>query len=134
MASGRAPTRRAVAMLDQDGFHTQPWIRWRVKYGHKGPMVWEIKHLRFSPVGADGLPGEPLDLIAVHDFVNPTDLKFSVADAPEETSVQFLLLVSFSRRDVERCFQDQKSEIGLEQTKGVATRGLNPRPILSCLS
>ena len=25
-------------------------VKWRVKDGQKGPMVWEVKHLRFSPV------------------------------------------------------------------------------------
>jgi hypothetical protein len=39
-------------------------------------MVWEVKHLRFSPVGADGLPGEPLHLIVARDVLNPAVLKF----------------------------------------------------------
>ena len=44
-------------MLKADGFRNQPWVKWRIKDGHKGPMVWEVKHLRFFPVAADGLPG-----------------------------------------------------------------------------
>ena len=50
-------------MLKQGGFGTQPWVKWRVKDGHKGPMVWEIKHLRFSPVSEEwqwsSNPGPP---------------------------------------------------------------------------
>ncbi len=30
-------------MLHQDGFVNQPWVRWRIKDGDKGPMVWEAK-------------------------------------------------------------------------------------------
>ena len=83
LASGSPPSRRVDAMLDGDGFRNQPWVKWRVKDGHKGPMVWEVKHLRFSPVGADGLPGEPLHLIVARDVLNPAELKFFVSNAPE---------------------------------------------------
>ena len=112
----------------------QPWVRWRVKDGHKGPMVWEVKHLRFYPVDADGLPGEPLHLIVARDVLNPDELKFFVSNAPAGTSVQTLLLVAFSRWRVERCFEDQKGEIGLDQYEGRRYRGLKRHLILSCVS
>ena len=97
-------------------------------------MVWEVKHLRFSPVGADGLPGEPLHLIVARDVLNPDELKFFVSNAPAGTSVQTMLLVAFSRWRVERCFEDQKSEIGLDQYEGRRYRGLKRHLILSCVS
>ena len=91
-------------------------------------MVWEVKHLRFYPVGEDGLPGEPLHLIVARDVLNPAELKFFVSNAPEGTSVQTMLLVAFSRWRVERCFEDQKSEIGLDQYEGRRYRGLETPP------
>jgi hypothetical protein len=121
-------------MLDGDGLRNQPWVKWRVKDGHKGPMVWEVKHLRFSPVGANGLPGEPLHLIVARDVLNPEVLKFFVSNAPAGTSVQAMLLVAFSRWRVGRCFEDQKSEIGLDQYEGRRYRGLKRHLILSCVS
>jgi hypothetical protein len=45
-----------------------------------------------------------------------------------------LLLVAFSRWRVERCFEDQKSEIGLDQYEGRRYLGLKRHLILSCLS
>jgi SRSO17 transposase len=134
LAAGSPPARRVDAMLDQDGFRNQPWVRWRVKDGHNGPMVWEVKHLRFSPVGADGLPGEPLHLIVARDVLNPEVLKFFVSNAAAGTSVQTMLLVAFSRWRVERCFEDQKSEIGLDQYEGRRYQGLKRHLILSCVS
>jgi SRSO17 transposase len=134
LAAGSAPSRRVDAMLDQDGFRNQPWVKWRIKDGHKGPMVWEVKHLRFSPVGGDGLPGEPLHLIVARDALNPEVLKFFVSNAPAETSVQTMLLVAFSRWRVERCFEDQKSEIGLDQYEGRRYQGLKRHLILSAVS
>ena len=69
-------------MLDDPRLRDQPWRRFRVKDGHKGPMVWEVKHLRFYPVGADGLPGEPLHLVVARDVLNPDEVKFFVSNAP----------------------------------------------------
>jgi len=134
LASGSPPSRRVDALLETDGFRNQPWVKWRVKDGHKGPMVWEVKHLRFFPVGAGGLPGEPLHLIVARDVLNPAELKFFVSNAPAGTSVQAMLLVAFSRWRVERCFEDQKSEIGLDQYEGRRYRGLKRHLILSCVS
>jgi hypothetical protein len=134
LASGSPTARRVDAMLDRDGLGNQPWVRWRVKDGQKGPMVWEVKHVRFSPVGADGLPGEPLHLIVARDVLNPAELKFFVSNAPAGASIREMLLVAFSRWRVERCFEDQKSEIGLDQYEGRRYRGLKRHLILSCLS
>jgi SRSO17 transposase len=134
LASGSPPSRRVDALLEGDGFRNQPWVKWRVKDGHKGPMVWEVKHLRFFPVGAGGLPGEPMHLIVARDVLNPAELKFFVSNAPAGTSVQTMLLVAFSRWRVERCFEDQKSEIGLDQYEGRRYQGLKRHLILSCVS
>ena len=38
-------------MLRRREFRDQPWRRWRVKDGEKGPMIWEVKHARFFPTG-----------------------------------------------------------------------------------
>ncbi|GAC1353885.1 MAG: IS701-like element ISRba4 family transposase [Acidimicrobiales bacterium] len=134
LASGSRPARRLDEMLDGPRLRDQPWRRYRVKDGHKGPMVWEVKHLRFYPVGEGGLPGEPLHLIVARDVLDPEELKFFVSNAPAGTSIQPMLLVAFSRWRVERCFEDQKSEIGLDQYEGRRYRGLKRHLILSCVS
>jgi hypothetical protein len=129
LASGSPPSRRVDKMLDQDGLRNQPWRRWRIRDTHRGPMVWEVKHLRFSPVGEDGLPAEPLHLIVARDVLNPAELKFFVSNAPAGTAVQTMLLVAFSRWRVERCFEDQKSEIGLDQYEGRRYQGQGQRTL-----
>jgi SRSO17 transposase len=134
LASGSRAARRVEAMLDDPRLRDRPWKRYRVKDGHKGPMVWEVKHARFYPVGADGLPGEPLHLIVARDVLNPGEMKFLVSNAADGTSVQAMLLVAFSRWRVERCFEDQKGEIGLDQYEGRRYRGLKRHLILSCMS
>jgi SRSO17 transposase len=134
LASGSPAAQRVDAMLDRDGFRDRPWVRYRIKDTGKGPMIWEVRHRRFFPVDAAGLPGEPLHLVVARDVLNPEEVKFFVSNAPEETSVQKLLLVAFSRWPVERCFEDQKSEIGLDQYEGRRYQGLKRHLILSCVS
>jgi SRSO17 transposase len=134
LASGSPAAQRVDAMLDRDGFRDRPWVRYRIKETQKGPMVWEVKHQRFFPVDADGLPGEPLHLVVARDVLNPEEVKFFVSNATGETSVRELLLVAFTRWPVERCFEDQKSEIGLDQYEGRRYQGLKRHLILSCVS
>ena len=66
--------------------------------------------------------------------MEPTEIKFFVGNAPPETSVQTLLLVAFSRWRVERCFEDQKQEVGLDQWEGRHWLGLKRHLILTSVS
>jgi len=66
--------------------------------------------------------------------MDPTEIKFFLGNAPEETSVQTLLLAAFSRWRVERCFEDQKQEVGLDQWEGRRWLGLKRHLILTSVS
>jgi SRSO17 transposase len=134
LASGSRPACRVDATLADSRLRDQPWRRYRVKDGHKGPMIWEVKRQRFIPVGEDGLPGEPLHLVIARDVLKLDEVKFFVSNASEGASVRAMLQVAFSRWRVERCFEDQKSEIGLDQYEGRRYRGLKRHLVLSCVS
>jgi SRSO17 transposase len=134
LAAGSAPASRVDKMLEQGELNDQPWQRWRVKDGKKGPMIWEIKHCRITPKGKDSMPGESVHLIVARDVLDPAEIKFFVSNAPPETSVQTLLLVAFSRWRVERCFEDHKGEIGLDHYEGRLYLGLKRHLLISSLS
>lgn len=134
LAAGARPARRVDECLDEPPMRDQPWRRYLIKETQKGPMVWECKHAMLTIKGADGLPGGTLHLLAARNVLNPDEVKFFVSDAPPGTSVEVLLLVAFSRWRVERCFEDQKSEIGLDQYEGRRYLGLKRHMILSCVS
>jgi SRSO17 transposase len=110
------------------------WVRYRVKDGEKGPMVWEAKHIRITVKDEQGLPGMRLHLLVARNVLDPAEIKFFLGDAPLETSVQTLLLVAFSRWRVERCFEDQKQEVGLDQWEGRHWLGLKRHLILTSVS
>jgi SRSO17 transposase len=134
LAGGSTPARRIDELLERGELRDQRWQRWRVKDGEKGPMIWEIKHCRFTPKGKDGMPGEPMHLIVARDVLDPKEIKFFVSNAPPETSIQPMLLVAFSRWRVERCFEDHKGEIGLDHYEGRLYLGLKRHLLISAVS
>jgi SRSO17 transposase len=112
----------------------QPWQAWHVKDGEKGPMVWEAKHVWFYPKGTDDLPLEPLHLIVARSVLEPEKIKFFVAHAPRETPLKVLLWVAFSRWNVERCFEDQKTELGFDHFEGRSYVGLIRHQTITALT
>jgi SRSO17 transposase len=111
-----------------------PWVPYRVKDGQKGPMVWEVKHTLFYAKDARGLPAKPYHLIVARNALQPNEIKFFISNAPPETKLDVLLLVAFSRWRVERCFQDQKSELGLDDYEGRRYAGLKRHLVTSSIS
>jgi SRSO17 transposase len=135
LASGSRPARRIDELLERDpALRDQPWQRWRVKDGTKGPMVWECKHVRIYPKDERGLPGEPLHLVVARNVLDPKEVKFFVSNAPAATKVSTLLLVAFTRWRVERCFEDQKGEVGLDHWEGRKYVGLKRHLALTAVS
>lgn len=93
-------------------FRAVPWELFHVKDTHKGPRVWEAKAVRFY-LKRDGLPTRPHWLIVARNVEHPDKVKYFVSNAPEGTPLETLLHVAFSRWHVERCFEDEKGQLGL---------------------
>lgn len=96
----------------------QPWKRYHVKDGEKGHLVWEAKRARITIKDENDMPGMQPHLVVARNMLNPEEIKFFVSNAPPDASVETLLLVGFSRWRVERYFEDQKQEVGLDQWEG----------------
>jgi SRSO17 transposase len=112
----------------------QPWKPWRVKDGEKGPMVWEVKHALVYLPDAKGLPGKPYHLVVAWNVLNPDEIKYFISNAPPETEVGTLLKVAFSRWRIERCFEDQKGEVGLDHYQGRRWLGLKRHLVITAVS
>jgi SRSO17 transposase len=135
LVSGGRPAISIENMLKYSSkLRDQSWVRFRVKDGEKGPMVWEAKHLGITVKGENGLPGKRLRLIVARNVLKPDEVKFFVSNAAEGTSIETMLVVAFSRWRVERCFEDQKQEVGLDQWEGRRWLGLKRHLILSSIS
>jgi SRSO17 transposase len=112
----------------------QAWVRYRVKDGEKGPMVWEVKHTLITVKDKEGLPGMRLHLVVARNVLKPEEIKYFLSNAAEDVPAQTLLLVAFSRWRVERCFEDQKQEVGLDQWEGRRWLGLKRHLIITSVS
>ena len=134
MAGSRPPQSVEQLLEWHPALKEQDWQRWRVKDGEKGPMIWEVKHVRFYLQGPDGLPGPCWHLVVARNVLDPTEMKFFVSNAPPEASVGTILLAAFSRWRVERCFEDDKGEVGLDHYEGRRYPGLKRHLILSAIS
>jgi SRSO17 transposase len=128
------PTTVGNMMRHHRPLREQEWKRYRIKDGEKGPMVWEVKHLLIYPRNEDGLPEKTYHLIAARNVLEPDEVKYFVSNAPVGTPVQTLLLVAFSRWRVERCFEDEKGELGLDHYEGRKYQGLKRHMIITAVS
>lgn len=92
-------------------FTGRRWKRYHVKDSTRGPMVWEAKAAAFW-MPRDGRVVGPYRLMAARDVLDPDTVKYflsGAADVPERVTLR----VGLSRWPVERCLEDQKTELGL---------------------
>jgi SRSO17 transposase len=135
IGGSRGPHHAEDLLRYHPALRNQAWERWRVKDGEKGPMIWEVKHTLIYVKDERGLPeSRPWHLIVARNVEHPEELKYFASNAPPETSTSVLLLVAFSRWRIERCFEDQKGEIGLDHFEGRRWLGLQRHLALSAVS
>lgn len=90
----------------------QPWQAYRIKDTDKGPQVWEVKFAPCWLPRGEGLVG-PYWLVIARNVLNREELKYFVSNAGAGVPLPVVLHVAFGRWPVERCLQDEKSELGL---------------------
>jgi SRSO17 transposase len=108
------PTLEARHMVRYcDAFRKQPWQKFHIKDTTKGPEVWEVKA---APIylKRDGLPTWPHWLLVARNVRDRDAVKYFLSNAPPGTPLEVLLHVAFSRFQVERCFEEEKDELGMD--------------------
>lgn len=103
-----------------------------IKDTHTGPEVWGVGWMPFFPQ-MDGLPG-PIHWLIVALPVLAGEPKYFVSNASAGVPLEVLLHVAFSRWHIERCFEDDKGEIGLDHFEVRNYRSLKRHLILSAVS
>ena len=124
LAVGQPQPRRLDDWLTRRAkLKTSPWVQYRLDDRDKGPSVWEVKHVRFWP-SEDGVPGPAWRLLVARHVLQGGDVKYFLSNAPQGTSTATLLRVALTRHKVERCFQDQKTDLGMSHYEGRTYVGL----------
>jgi len=90
----------------------QPWVQFHVKDTGMGAMVWEVRCAPLWIKRGDAVAG-PYWLIVARDRLDPDQCKYFLSNASAGVPLEVLLHVGFSRWPVERCLEDEKSELGL---------------------
>jgi SRSO17 transposase len=135
LRAGTPEPRRLDQLLERNPLlRDQPWTRYRLDDREQGPSVWEVKHVPLWTKKDDGLPGERLHLLVARHVLREGEVKYFISNAPANTAVATLLMVALTRHRVERCFQDQKSELGMDHYEGRTYKGLIRHLVLTCLS
>lgn len=106
--------------LEQEGctveqlLKAKPLLHWqthKIAEGEKGPLVAAFARLRVY-LRADRTPESERWLLLRNDA--NCKIKYALSNAPEETPMKELVRVSGARWPIERCFQEDKSELGLD--------------------
>ena len=135
LVKGSAPARRLDVLLPRHPkLRDQPWQRYRLDDREQGPSVWDAKRVTIFLPNDRGLPGEQRHLIVARHVLTQGEVKYFLSDAPAETPTETLLWVALTRHRVERCFQDQKTELGLDHYEGRKYVGLMRHLYLTLVS
>lgn len=130
LADGAIPSRpveELACQIDASSKRT-----YYIKDTHQGPEVWHVGWIPFYPQ-MEGLPG-PAHWLVVAIPANGTETKYFVSNASSGVPLEALLHVAFSRWHIERCFEDDKGEIGLDHFEVRNYRSLKRHLILSAVS
>ena len=90
-------------------------LKWKtvdVAEGAKGMIRAQIARLRIV-ISCGGLPGEDLWLFLRKSLADG-QIKYALSNAPEDIPLQEMIRVSTLRWPIEQCFQEGKSEIGMD--------------------
>ena len=91
------------------------WEAFHIKNTEKGPVVWEAC-IGDIWVVEDRLPPAARRLIVARNILDG-EIKYFLSDATQDTPVETLLHVAFSRWRIERIFEDAKAQIGLDHVE-----------------
>lgn len=88
------------------------WQTVTVAEGAQGPIRAQIARIRIVE-SREGLPGEDLWLF-LRKSLTDGQVKYAYSNAPEDIPIQEMIRVSGLRWPIEQCFQEGKSEIGMD--------------------
>lgn len=113
-------------------FQGQAWAPIHLKNGQKGPMVREVKAVRFF-MQRDGLPTRDHWLMVARD-PHSGQLKFFVSNASPGVPLEWLVHVAYARWPIEQCFREEKDELGFDHFEVRGWQSVHRHMVLSQVS
>ena len=101
---------KTLAMNTNDCF----WYRRKVSEGTKGPIEYEFMRMRVV-LSKNGLPRKTVWLVVKRTLeCNPT-YYYYISNAPKNVKLKLFVWLSGLRWSIEQCFEETKSELGMDQ-------------------
>lgn len=107
------------------------WYRRRVSEGTKGPIEYEFTRRRVV-LSHEGLPAKTVWLLIRRTIEEEPTYSFYISNAPVSTRLGVLVWLSGLRWSIEQCFEETKSELGMDQYEVRKFPGWNHH-ILTCM-
>ena len=89
------------------------WYRRTVSEGTKGPIVYEFTKRRIV-LSNKGLPQKTVWLIIKRTLSDKSEYSFFISNAPVSTRLGTFVWLSGMRWAIEQCFEETKSELGMD--------------------
>jgi SRSO17 transposase len=118
-ACGRGPTRleaQTASLRVDEWLKAQPerlWQKVMVRSGTKGRLQVEAFQARVWLWNGDESKARHWHLLATRELGSPETIKYTLSNAPEETSLERLVQMQRQRFWIERSLEDGKSESGM---------------------
>jgi SRSO17 transposase len=107
------------------------WYRRKVSEGTKGPIEYEFTRRRVF-LSKNGLPQKTVWLIIKRTLGNNPTYSYYISNAPVSTKLETFVWLSGLRWAIEQCFEETKSELGMDQYEVRKYPGWNHH-ILTCM-
>ena len=89
------------------------WYRREVSEGTKGPIVYEFTRRRII-LAASGLPQREVSLLIRRTIIGPVTYSYFISNASTYTKFRTLIWLSGLRWAIEQCFEETKTELGMD--------------------
>ena len=90
------------------------WYRRKVSEGTKGPIVYEFTRRKVR-LSADGLPQKEVWAIIRRSIGKNSEYSFFISNASTSARLPLFVWLSGIRWAIEQCFEETKSELGMDQ-------------------
>ena len=95
------------------GLNDYFWYRRKVSEGTKGPIEYEFCR-REVVIGKDGLPWKTVWLIVKRSISDKPEYSYYISNALRSTRLKTFVWLSGMRTPIEQCFEETKSELGMD--------------------
>jgi len=107
------------------------WYRRKVSEGSKGPIEYEFTKRRVV-LSHHGLPKKTVWLVIRRTLNKDPEYSFYISNAPLSTRLKTFVWLSGLRWSIEQCFEETKTELGMDQYEVRKFPGWNHH-ILTCM-